>query len=398
MDDRIVVRRMYASRFVSSVGEQIYYIAIVSALYLQTSSALVATAFFALKGLVHMGGLLTYLPVPVEHQKAVLVFSDVLRGVLVLLFIPALSAELTTSVLALVVVLEAVQVVYGPGRVALTNRFAAHDRHRANVSDQVTTTIALTLGLAIGGLATHYLSAAAAVVVNSATFFASAGLLTRVPRITRDDGARSTRLRTRPLRWVKTGAPSRAKDLTWAHVLCQIPVAAFNSLIVVKVLDLPSGSEASFGLVESGMGIGLLIGSITAFRIRAEHRYRAFWTSLLTQGFLFLLSSATRSLWSLGLLLFLAAICNMLCAAMHRSMVVEGLASDELGTGWLVYRSGTAVLGGGAGALAGLLSDSVGIGVSQATVAVVATAMAVAVPWWIHVRSKSRAVLPVHAR
>ncbi len=140
---------IYLSRFISSVGDQFYTLALSTTLFTLTGSALATTGYLAIKGIVYILGFLIYRAPKKQYLKLIIVIGDFTRGLLILILLIVLFHNFWIVYLILFL-MEVIQLFYSPARVLLVHD-VAENKQQSHKIDQISTTLSLTLGLSLGG-------------------------------------------------------------------------------------------------------------------------------------------------------------------------------------------------------------------------------------------------------
>jgi MFS family permease len=115
-------------------------------------------------------------------RRKVLVLSDVLRAAIVLGFLLVDRSERLWLLYVLTVLQFSVSAFFEPARAALVPALVEEDELlTANTLSSITWSAMLTLGGAIGGLTASLFGVRVSLIVNSASFLASAGLVLSIP-------------------------------------------------------------------------------------------------------------------------------------------------------------------------------------------------------------------------
>ena len=348
-------------RFVSSIGDQFYYVAISSAVFMMTGSALATGAIFAVKGVVHLLGLFYYRPLSLAGQKKLVMFSDFVRSILVLALIPALSSGTILWIYVIVFFLEAIQVAYSPGRVVLVNN-ASDNRKLNNTADQITSMAAMVIGLSLGGIVTYYYSPETAIALDGLSFLIAGIVTVFVTVADKQETQVKEKNTTKPFQWIQNQKKSDIKSFLTLYPILYLPIIGFNSLLVVFVLDTLQSTEAVYGYFEGAMGVGLLLGSLLALKVKPEHRLNIIYSCLGIQTIFYGLVTSSENLIYIGTFLALSSVANILYSTSHRCLIADHFSdSEDLAMAWLIFRSSN-ILYGSLGAITfGLIAQKIGI-------------------------------------
>ncbi|PGQ51080.1 hypothetical protein COA16_30250, partial [Bacillus thuringiensis] len=101
----------------------------------------------------------------------------VIRCILILLLIPLIQIHFI-FVYVIIFLLEVVQIYCASSRIILLNAVTdPKKKNNSNIIDQIMQTVAIGIGLALGGIVTYELNYKAALLVNAISFIVSALLI-----------------------------------------------------------------------------------------------------------------------------------------------------------------------------------------------------------------------------
>jgi MFS family permease len=207
-------------------------------------------------------------------QREVMIVSDLLRAALVLL-IPIAAITNLLLVFPLAFLITTVSIFFRPARVAVLPRIVRDDELlTANSALWIVETLADIVGYPLAGLFVWFLGPALPLAfwIDAATYAASAALIWTivVPPVQRAAGeaeaARGSLLGEMRQGWQFL----RRDQMLFANTL-QATVAQFTLGILIALMAIyaeetivgtPFGPEAVFGFLETGIGIGGLVGGV----------------------------------------------------------------------------------------------------------------------------------------
>ena len=264
---------LWAGQLISLFGDRLNQLALVAVVAISTGSALATGLVFFAATLPNL--LLSPIAgtfVDRWDHKEVMVVSDILRAAIVLI-LPVAAITNIVLVYPLIFLVTSISVFFRPARVAILPRVVPEeDLLSANSALWVGETIADIVGYPLAGLFVALLGSAVPLAfwVDSATYLASAGLIATmvVPRLVRP---RSDAATPRPGFLAELDAGwqfLRHETVLLANTL-QGTVGQFS--LGLSIALTPSfvqtafgGSgfawQASYGFLETGIGIGNLIG------------------------------------------------------------------------------------------------------------------------------------------
>lgn len=266
--------RFLSGQFVSNAGDSLYTVAVMWLVFELSGSTVltgVANALLLLPYLLQIiaGPVVDRLPV-----KPVLVAAQVAQGVVVLVFplaasAGALSVEL---ILATVPVLALLTLVVSPIRSTLLPRIVAEGQLSRGNSALATVTLGLDMVFdALGGLFIAAFGATTLFLLDSVTFAVATLLFVgmAVPAVDggTDDGTSAVGSYVADLR--------EGIDVLRGTVLVDMlfTAAVFNFAVGVTLAILPAfgdriGGAAAYGFLLGGLGVGRMVGSVVAPRVR----------------------------------------------------------------------------------------------------------------------------------
>jgi MFS family permease len=280
-------RALYGARLLSLIGDQMARIALAVAVYSQSKSPLLSSATFASSFLPYLvaGPVLATLGDRFPRRQ-VMVVCDLLRAaLLVVLALPGVPVPLLFGLLLAVVVLSA---PFEACRSALMPEILPGDQYVVGTAlNQTANQLTQVIGLVVGGVAVAALHPSGALLLDSASFLLSAGLLSGFVR------KGSVGVARRPLNRRNVFADVRDGVLVVWHrpvlravVMLAWVSAAFSvvpeGLAVAYSQEIGHGDSAT-GLLIASLPAGALLGNLIIGRLIAPNR-RGAWMRPL--GFL----------------------------------------------------------------------------------------------------------------
>jgi MFS family permease len=263
-------RRLWAGQSVSALGDQVFLIALVLHVYaIRASAAAVATllvvgmfapAFFAPVGAALAERL---------GRRRLLVAADLVRAVLVVALLLTSRLEL---VLALYFLLGLASACFRPVYRSTVPLVVQRDLLRqANAASNLTWTISILVGPAVGAALSAGLGFQAAFLANAASFVVSAAFLWSVPL--RDEvarpGSQRPKVRAQMRDAVRAVTGSRAALGVVATAVALVLFAPMvNGVAVFMARSVLGAGDVGFGLLVSLSGVGLVAGSLLLLSAR----------------------------------------------------------------------------------------------------------------------------------
>jgi MFS family permease len=267
---------LWAGQLISLFGDRVHQIALAFLVLGLTNNSPIAlgAVFFAatLPNLLFSPIAGTF--VDRWDQREVMIVSDLLRAALVLL-IPIAAITNLLLVFPLAFLITTVSIFFRPARVAVLPRIVRDDELlTANSALWIGETLADIVGYPLAGLFVWFLGPALPLAfwIDAATYAASAALIWTivVPPVQRAAGEVEA-ARGRLLDEMREGWQFLRRDpILFANTL-QATVAQFTLGILIALMAVyakdaivgtPFGPEAVYGFLETGIGIGGLVGGV----------------------------------------------------------------------------------------------------------------------------------------
>lgn len=278
---------LWAGQLISLFGDRLHQIALVAVVLISTGSALAAGLVFFAATLPNL--LLSPIAgtfVDRWDHKETLIVSDILRAAIVLL-IPLAAVTNVILVYPLVFAVTTISIFFRPARVAILPRIVQErDLLTANSALWVGETLADVIGYPLAGIFVVALGASVPLAfwVDSATYVASAILLSAivVRRLTaaeQVEGASEREQRQGFLGELRAGWAFLRSEATLLANTLQAAVGQFTIGIVIALTpayalavfgDSDFGWQAVYGFMETGIGVGNLLGGFVIGLIGAK--------------------------------------------------------------------------------------------------------------------------------
>jgi MFS family permease len=280
-------KHLWAAESISQIGGQISVIALplIAALTLDASAFQVGALAAAGQAPLLIIGLFAGAWIDRRHRKPVMVAADFLRA-LMLLAIPLTFAfdVLTIHLLYLIafavgtltVVFDIAYIAYLPALVGEDDLIEANSKLQASVS------VAQVAGPGIGGLMIGLLTAPFAILINSASFLASAFFIGKIeavePAPVVNEESKVLREIAEGLRYVARHAVLRA--LAGCASILTFFGAMFMAIYVLYMTDSLGLSSTTIGLILASGGVGAFLGAMASGPI--SRRLGMGWTLILS--------------------------------------------------------------------------------------------------------------------
>jgi MFS family permease len=264
---------LWAGQLISLFGDRLNQLALVAVVAISTGSALATGLVFFVATLPNL--LLSPIAgtfVDRWDHKEVMVVSDILRAAIVLI-LPVAAVTNILLVYPLIFIVTSISVFVRPARVAILPRIVPEeDLLSANSAMWVGETIADVIGYPLAGLFVALLGTAVPLAfwVDAATYLASAALLATivVPRVVRPaarDGERRPGFVAELAagwRFLRHEAVLLANTIQGAvgQFSLGLSIALTPSFVQTAFTSSGFAWQASYGFIETGIGLGNLIG------------------------------------------------------------------------------------------------------------------------------------------
>jgi predicted MFS family arabinose efflux permease len=251
------------------------------------------------------------------NRKHLLIGSNLLRGVVVLGFIPVVNnPDLIGWVYGLTILQFTLASVFEPGQASLINRLVKlQDLVAANTLFSITWSVMLAFGAAVGGFVTEFLDRTAALAFDSLSFVVGAWLIYRIasyqyePRQQETHHGEGTSFRD-GLRYLRQ-RPDLASILMVKFGNSLGNVDLLMTIYATQIFILGEGGQLSLSILYSAFGIGAVMGPLLLNRFNdgSVERMR----TLITIGFVFstvcwLVLASAQSLWLAAFALLIRAM------------------------------------------------------------------------------------------
>lgn len=299
-------------------------------------------------------------------RRKILIFSDLLRAVVVLNFLFVRSADDIWLLYALTVLQLSISAFFEPARAAvMPGLVGRNELITANTLSGITWSAMLALGAALGGIATALFGATSAFIIDAATFLVSAWFIIQIPAeatIALDEvgpvGVTGWQTFVEGLRYLRDHPPVLVIALLKAS-----SALAFGGVEIVQVIYakeyFPLGNDGSgtLGIIYFTAGLGTGLGPIVARRFTDNNIVAMYWAILLAYlamvvGYLMFGWGATLSIIIVGTLIrtvgtginwvYASSLLQMIIPnkflgrvfAFDLAMATLASAASTLGAGW----------------------------------------------------------------
>jgi MFS family permease len=302
---------LWSGQLISLFGDRLNQLALVAVVAISTGSALATGLVFFAATLPNL--LLSPIAgtfVDRWDHKEVMVVSDILRAAIVLV-LPIAAVTNIVLVYPLIFLVTSISVFFRPARVAILPRIVPEeDLLSANSALWVGETIADVIGYPLAGLFVFLLGSAVPIAfwVDSATYLASAALLATIlvqVRARPPEEEAGERRRSFVTELKDGWSFLRQETVLLANTLqgaagqfsLGIAIALTPSFVQLTFNQSGFGWQAAYGFLETGLGVGNLLGGFVIGLIGARFaKGRMVILGYATWGFLIFLFALTNNL------------------------------------------------------------------------------------------------------
>jgi MFS family permease len=288
--------RLWAANIISLLGDWFNTI-VLSALVIRYSpgSEGFALTLLLLARFVPQMLLSSYAGVLIDrfNRKWLLIWSNLLRAVVVLGFIPTLNnPDLISLIYTLTVVQFTLASVFEPGQASLINKLVRpDDLIAANTLFSITWSVMLAVGAAAGGLVAVFLSEIVALLFDSLSFLIGAALLFAIrgyryePSVEETGGTHGKKTGLRDGLHYLRQRPDLASILIVKFGTSLGNVDTLMAIYATQVFVLGKDGQLSLGILYSAFGLGAITGPILLNRFNDGSIGRM--RQLISIGFVF---------------------------------------------------------------------------------------------------------------
>ncbi|NOX63335.1 MAG: MFS transporter [Chloroflexi bacterium] len=272
---------LWAGQTQSYLGDAFLNIGLMWFVLELTGSAAAAATVLVLGGLPKLLGPLTGILVDRADKKTLMIASDVLRGaLLILMYLLFLWDKLQVwHLYALIVLLSALSIIYGPSlRVLLPRLVPNESLPAANSALQASLQVSTIVGASLAGVALVAFGAPMALLIDGISFLVAAVAIALV-RLPQKKEASSKTLQPSEiwrdlldgLRYILTSR--EVLVLTALAFIINLVLSPVNVIFPVFSKDVLGAGVAGFGLLASTIAIGLFLGNIVVGSIGDRLHY-----------------------------------------------------------------------------------------------------------------------------
>jgi MFS family permease len=335
---------LWSGQLISLFGDRLNQLALVAVVAISTGSALATGLVFFAATLPNL--LLSPIAgtfVDRWDHKEVMVVSDILRGAIVLI-LPLAAVTNIILVYPLIFLVTTISVFFRPARVAILPQIVPEeDLLSANSALWVGETIADVIGYPLAGVFVFLLGSAVPLAfwVDSATYLASAALVTTIVVQARTPRAAESDRREGFVAELQAGWHFlRGETVLLANTLqgaagqfsVGIAIALTPSFVKATFDQSGFGWQAAYGFLETGIGVGNLVGGFAIGLIGARFaKGRMVILGYAAWGLLIFLFAMTGNLGVAIGLAFGQGVANMIFIIPSQTLFQERTPPDLMG-------------------------------------------------------------------
>ncbi|MEX0904824.1 MAG: MFS transporter [Balneolaceae bacterium] len=308
-------RRLWLSQVISNFGDWFGILAVYALIQEYSGSELLLGLIIVVKmlSLAFFSPLAGYIT-DRFNRRSLMIWCDILRGLIVLGFILIISAQMLWLAYVLVALQMVFSAIFEPAKTSsIPNITTSEELVNANILSAASWSIIFTTGMALGGVATAWLGTDVVFLINSVSYLVSAWFIFRavIPQVKMTD---EERYRTRnPLKGIAEGfryllnnghvlRPALAKG---TFTMCMGALVYMLIIIAEEVLMMGS---IGLGILYAARGVGTGIGPVIGRRVfkRESGWLRGMGFFMIAGGSMYAFVGGMESVILMGLFVMLA--------------------------------------------------------------------------------------------
>lgn len=308
--------RLWLASAVSQMGDWFNVIVLLTLVSVYTNGSGLAVSLFLLARIVPPLLVTPYAGVLADklNRKTILIVTDILRAIIVLMFLFVNSADMLWLIYVLTVAQFSLTAVFDPAKSAiLPNIVGRADIVTANTIGSITWSAMLAVGALIGGIVAGALGITVALIIDALTYILSAFFTVRIQGYEQETGQKSTPdAKHQPNQIMEGLRYARANPRVAMTLLVKAGGAVGNTDTIMTIfatqifVSMNASGEASLGLLYGATGLGAVLGPILLNRFHdgSAHQMRRaiIWGFiLLVMGWLILSQATAFWIVALGL-------------------------------------------------------------------------------------------------
>jgi MFS family permease len=283
------------------------------------------------------------------NRKRLMVWCDILRGIIVLGFLLIISYETLWLAYLLTALQMMLSAIFQPAKTSsIPNVTTPDELVNANILSAASWSIIFTTGMAVGGLATAGLGTDLVFIINSITYIYS-GWIIYLATVPQEEMSEKEKERTRnPVTGIKEGfvylirngqvlRPALAKG---TMTMC---LGALVYLLIIVSEDILMMGSVGLGLLYAARGVGTGIGPVLGRRIFKNERkwIKAMGLCMVLCGIFYLMVGFTESLILMLLFVMIAHMASgsnwVMSTVLLQRRTPDTFRGRAFSTEWLLF-------------------------------------------------------------
>lgn len=263
--------KLWLASAVSQMGDWFNVIVLLALVSEYSGGSGLAVSFFMLARIIPPLLITPYAGVLADrlNRKTIMIVTDILRAVIVLLFLFATGSENLALIYVLTVAQFSMSAIHEPAKSAiLPNLVKRDDIIIANTIGSITWSSMLALGALIGGIVAGALGVTVALLIDAMTYLIAAVLTQRISGYTQNQTVKSTVKQQKPSQILEGIRYAKAHPQVAITLLVKAGGALGSTDTIMTLfatqifVTMNSGGEASLGLLYGATGVGAVIGPL----------------------------------------------------------------------------------------------------------------------------------------
>lgn len=264
--------KLWLSEAVSQIGDWFNVIVLLALVSDYTDGSGLAVSLFLLARIVPPLLITPYAGVLADklNRKTIMIVADVLRAVIVLMFLLSTGAGTLWLIYVLTVAQFSLTAIFLPAKSAiLPNLVKREDIITANTIGSITWSAMLAIGAMTGGIVAGVFGITVALIIDAMTYLVSAGLTLRIQGYEKSVvEVKDTQVGCNPNQIIEGLRYAKANPQVGISLIVKAggAVGSTDTLMTIFATQIfvmmNSGGEASLGLLYGATGIGAVLGPI----------------------------------------------------------------------------------------------------------------------------------------
>ncbi|BCA37044.1 MFS transporter [Bacillus cereus] len=328
---------LFLASIVNGIGDWISQIALLSLLIQLTGTGYAVGITLAVKLVpsLFFGPLGGYLA-DKYNRKTIIIITDIIRGLLALLFLLVDSTNELWIVYITTFALSLCNAVYRPARMSLIPQIVERKNLlNINILEQGLLGIVLIIGALMGGFISELLGINYTFIINSLTFFLAAVLIARADIevenknneiFTKDENENLTDVNI----YTYISGSMLLKVMLFIFLLWPIGDGIVNFLVSIYAMKVYNMGDLGVGIYYSALGVGLIVGNFFTKKI-ANNILLAALLGLILEGVFNVILSQSPSFWFGAIVLAGGTLFGGIGIACNETLIMKNIHSDFQG-------------------------------------------------------------------